>query len=606
MAWEAGKQLYGRYTIERKLGEGGFGITYLATKKNGDRVVVKTLKDEIVQLEDFPKFLDRFRDEALRLAVCKHPNIVEVDNTFIHEERFCIAMEYVDGEDLGKLVQRQGYLSETEALQYIWQIGEALTYIHREKGVLHRDVTPPNIMRRRRSSQVVLIDFGLARGFIPGIFQNLTVHRHFNFAPPEQLDPEGKQQEYTDVYLLAATLYYLLTAKLPTPAIARLRNSPLTPPRQFNPHIREQVQEAIFQGMVLEENSRPQSVEEWLAMLPQVNPENDIASSPPVDSQVDPVLPTIRDPLVAEANISSVLERLRRLTNKLSPPTPPPSKPTFSFEVVTVNSRGKEIKRERRQAEYFREDLGNGVLLDMVSIPGGSFLMGSPASEKQRFDFEGPQHSRTIGAFSMGKYPITQAQWKAVAALPKIERSLEPAPSYFKGDNLPVEQVSLHEAVEFCKRLSRKTGRQYRLPSEAQWEYACRAGTTTPFYFGATITTKLVNYGYYPYADAAKGEYRKKTTEVGSFPANAFGLYDMHGNVWEWCADPWHENYQHVPSDGRVWESGGGNSRWLLCGGSWVNYARLCRSAYRYRYVPDSRDSYNGLRVVALSPVRTQ
>ena len=579
MVWEAGKQLYGkRYTIERQLGEGGFGITYLATKSNGQRVVIKIITEQILQREDFPKFQECFIAEALRLAVCKHPNIVEVENTFTHDERFCIAMEYVEGEDLGKLVKKQGYLSETEALQYIWQIGDALTYSHQEKGLLHRDVTPPNIMRRRGSDRVVLIDFGLARGFIPGLFQNLTVSRNFYFAPPEQFDPKAQQQEYTDVYALAATLYYLLTAKSPAPAIARMRprkQNPLTPPRQFNPDICERVQEAIFQGMALDEKSRPQSVQEWLAMLPQVTPK----------LNVRPVRPAVTTPAPAWTD----------------------SEPTF---VITVNSRGEEIKRERRQAEYFREDLGNGVFLDMVSIPGGSFMMGSPTSERGFLYLEGPQHRRAIAAFSMGKYPITQAQWKAVAALPQIKHFLKSDPSSFKGDNLPVERVSWYQAVEFCKRLSRKTGRNYRLPSEAEWEYACRAGTTTPFHFGETITANLANYNgnypYYHYPDAPKGESRQKTTEVGSFPANAFGLYDMHGNVWEWCADPWHKNYEDAPADGRVWQSGGDDSFRMLRGGSLGYNAWLCRSACRLREDPGARFGPNGLRLVAVSPVQTR
>ena len=583
MAWAAGEQLFGkRYTIEGKLGEGGFGITYLATKKNNSkRVVIKTLKDELLQHKDFPQLRDKFRDEALRLAVCKHPHIVAVENTFTHQQRFCMAMEYVEGEDLGTLVERQGYLSETEALQYIWQIGEALTYIHQQKGLLHRDVKPQNIMRRRGSSDVVLIDFGLARGFIPDVTQHYTAWHTPHFSPPEQLDEDGKPGEYTDVYALAATLYFLLTNALPTVAWKRAIGTPLKPPGQVNPSIGDGVHKAILQGMALDENKRPQSMQEWLAMLPEV------PKSPAVSPR-------------------SGLEKILGLVIPPTPPSPPPSKPIFSFEVVTVNSRGEETNRERRQAEYFREDLGNGVFLDMVSIPGGSFLMGASASEEEWRDSEYPQHRRTIAAFSMGKYLVTQAQWKAVAALPQVERSLELDPSYFKGDNLPVEQVSRHDAVEFCKRLSGKTGRDYRLPSEAEWEYACRAGTTTPFHFGETITAKLANYSGDSYADGPQGKCRGQTTEVGSFPANAFGLYDMHGNVWEWCADPWHENYDGAPADGRVWQSGGNNSERLLRGGSWNYSAWFCRSAFRGRVVPGGRARYVGLRVVNVSPVRTR
>src|SRR5919199_600622 len=220
--------------------------------------------------------------------------------------------------------------------------------------------------------------------------------------------------------------------------------------------------------------------------------------------------------------------------------------PWFEFEVVTVDAQGRESSRYRNQAQYFPEDLGNGVFLDMVSIPGGTFLMGSPDTEKERAHTEGPQHSVTVKPFYLGKFPVTQKQWKAVAALPQVMRHLDFDPSDFKGDNLPVEQVFWDEAVEFCQRLSKKTGRSYRLPSEAEWEYACRAGTTTPFHFGETITSDLANYnGNFIYGSESKGIFRQETTAVGSFQvANAFGLYDMHGNVWEWCADYWHENHK--------------------------------------------------------------
>ncbi|MDJ0713855.1 MAG: SUMF1/EgtB/PvdO family nonheme iron enzyme [Prochloraceae cyanobacterium] len=268
-----------------------------------------------------------------------------------------------------------------------------------------------------------------------------------------------------------------------------------------------------------------------------------------------------------------------------------PSLPVFDFDVVTVNASGKEVKRDKSKARYFKEDLGNGVTLDLVAIPGGKFLMGTEDEEIERlvkkFDWdwyrlEKPQHSVTVKAFFMGKFPVTQAQWRAVANLPKVDRDLESDPSNFKGNNRPVEQVSWYDAVEFCKRLSKATEREYRLPSEAEWEYACRAGTTTPFHFGETITSELANYdGTITYADEPEGQNQKQTTDVGKFPPNAFGLYDMHGNVFEWCADAWHDNYEGAPNDGSAWTEGGESDTGVLRGGSWGVYPSFCRSAYR-------------------------
>ena len=225
--------------------------------------------------------------------------------------------------------------------------------------------------------------------------------------------------------------------------------------------------------------------------------------------------------------------------------------------------------------------------IEMVAIPRGTFEMGSPENEPKRRGNESPQHTVNVKPFFMGKYPVTQAQWRFVAQLPQVKRELNPEPSDFKGDKLPVEQVSWYHAVEFCDRLSKYTGREYRLPSEAEWEYACRAGTTTPFHFGETITDELANYNARKtFANEPKGEYRRETTPVGQFPPNAFGLYDMHGNVWEWCLDDWHQNYQGAPVDGSPWFDDNNNlsqKQGTACqrGGSWYSIPDFCHSAYR-------------------------
>ncbi|WP_019505713.1 SUMF1/EgtB/PvdO family nonheme iron enzyme [Pleurocapsa sp. PCC 7319] len=296
---------------------------------------------------------------------------------------------------------------------------------------------------------------------------------------------------------------------------------------------------------------------------------------------------------------------------------------TITFEVTTVDDRGIENSRIKKEADVFREDLGNGVTLEMVSISGGEFLMGTDDEEIARlckkYNWEGykrerPRHKANIPSLLMGRYPVTQAQWRVVAEMDKVLRDLESNPSHFKDDNLPVEQVSWDDAVEFCARLSNETDRDYRLPSEAEWEYACRAGTDTPFYFGATITTDLANYRgtdweykgkVYPgnFANEPKGKFRGKTTSIQSFPPNAFGLYDMHGNVWEWCADDWNENYNGVPQDGAAWLSCSGTK--VIRGGSWSFYPGLCRCAYRNYTTRDNRDDNIGFRVVCVVPRTT-
>ncbi|NEO86184.1 MAG: formylglycine-generating enzyme family protein [Spirulina sp. SIO3F2] len=309
----------------------------------------------------------------------------------------------------------------------------------------------------------------------------------------------------------------------------------------------------------------------------------------------------------------------------------------FEFEAATVDIRlifpskllePLNVQIERRQAASwgYSEPLSDEVNLDMVAIPAGRFQMGAPESEPESLSRERPQHEVAVQRFYCGRYPITQAQWRIVVGYQKVERELRADPSGFKGDERPVENVSWEDAVEFCKRLSQQTGRIYRLPSEAEWEYACRAVVSDqlsvnseqlrleewnerfcqPFHFGETITTDLANYdGNYTYNDGPKGEYREETTGVGQFPANAWGLHDMHGNVDEWCEDDYHDSYKGAPTDGTAWvESDRSETRRVLRGGSWCSYPRNCRSAVRDFNTRDYFFNSVGFRVVC-DPPRT-
>lgn len=270
-----------------------------------------------------------------------------------------------------------------------------------------------------------------------------------------------------------------------------------------------------------------------------------------------------------------------------SPSTPPPPSTsptqtlTVSYETVQVNNKGEIIKRIQKEAEYYTEDLGNDVVFDMVKIPGGAFMLGSAKGEGD--DDERPQHQVTVPGFYLGKCLVTQAIYEAV---------MENNPSKFKDKNRPVERVSWNDAIAFCKKLSERTGNTYRLPSEAEWEYACRAGTTTQYAFGDAIAPELANYG----------RNVGQTSDVGSYPPNTFGLFDIHGNVWEWCLDHWHENYQGAPTDERAWIKGGDGDRRVLRGGSWYNLPRNCRSANRLRSNADNWDDTFGFRLVCSLP----
>ena len=290
-------------------------------------------------------------------------------------------------------------------------------------------------------------------------------------------------------------------------------------------------------------------------------------------------------------------------TSTAMPPNPPLPLHSFDFVTVMLDKDGKLRSRETKSAYAFTEDLGGedirGVKLEMVAIPPGEFMMGSPEGEAGRFPNEGPQHRVRIGYwFYIGKFEVTQAQWRAL---------MGNSPSFFKDcDECPVEQVSWDDATEFCRKLSARTGRAYRLPSEAEWEYSARAGTTTPFAFGDTITPEIVNYdGRFPYANASEGRNRDGTVAVGSLGvANGFGLYDMHGNVMEWCDDWYHETYEGAPNDGSAWLRIGQRDKRVHRGGPASSYAFNSRSAVRAASSRDWPFYYTGFRVVAIA--RTQ
>jgi formylglycine-generating enzyme required for sulfatase activity/uncharacterized caspase-like protein len=301
-----------------------------------------------------------------------------------------------------------------------------------------------------------------------------------------------------------------------------------------------------------------------------------------------------------------------------SPPseTPKPKKTTepkaqsgiklvdFDFETVQLSGKGAITKRGTLQGKLFLELLEDGVSLKMVQIPAGKFLMGSPDAEADRTEDEGPQNEVSVWPFFMSQTLITQAQWRSVAKLSKVNIDLKLEPSNFKGDRRPVEQISWWDTQEFCDRLSKLTGLTYRLPSEAEWEYACRSVTKTPFYFGETITAEVANYDSdKTYGNAPKAKSPGQTTDVKTYPANAWGLYDMHGNVWEWCVDHWHGNYQGAPSDGSAWLSQNKDAYRVFRGGSWLGIPGESRSACRRYNDPSNHHNVVGFRVcVSVSP----
>ncbi len=562
-----GRTLKRRYKIVKHLGGGGFGQTFLASDTqlpDNPVCVVKQLKPQSNDPSTLQVASRLFDTEARVIQkLGEHDQIPRLLAHFEENQEFYLVQQFIDGDSLCEEIKPECKWTEEQTFAFLLDVLTALSYAH-QQGVIHRDIKPANLIRRRQDGKIVLIDFGAVKQVSTAVVNaqqsqtSLTVGIGTpGYMPSEQ--SKGKPKFSSDIYALGMTAIQALTGIPPE----RLPEDPVT-------------------GEVL-----------WLNW-----------------AQVSPNLASILDKMVRydyrQRYLSAplALQAVSSLTKPNSPQTrrqvftSPPSSPivevslqTFTFDVITVDARGREINRTRQEAEYFPEDLGGGAILEMVSVPGGTFLMGSPESEDLE-NRENPQHWVTVKPFFMGKYTVTQAQWKAVASLPKVSRDLNPEPSYHKGANRPVEQVSWNEMVEFCARLFQATGRNYRLPSEAEWDYACRAGTTTPFHFGETITPGLANYSHN----------NGGTTDVGRFPPNAFGLYEMHGNVWELCADPGHGNYIGAPSDGSVWE--GDPKLFMARGSSWENIPWRCRSAYRSGVGPDHRKNNCGFRV-AFSLART-
>lgn len=643
--------LQNRYVILRPIGRGGMGAVYLARDQRLNNMVA--IKETLTTSDHLRKAFER---EAQLLANLRHPALPVVSDHFIEGDGQFLVMQYIPGNDLQEMISLKGsYFPCDRVLEWADQLLDALEYLHSQTPpVIHRDIKPQNLKLTERN-QIILLDFGLAKGSITEAthaeggksIQGYTP----NYAPIEQIQGSGTDAR-SDLYSLGATLYYLVTAVIPTDAVTRVvavaegRPNFLFRADQLNPEVPSNVADVLQAMLALNRDQRPARADDARRALraaasavlparvadrknqefsdtlvgvptgPQMSDPTLLLPTPgtiagteaatlalPVDVNTKPDMRRSKAPvwIVSIVAVAALLITLiwllsNRSTDSLKP---------FEFETVTVDYAARVTDRRNGQSRYYSETLSNGVSLDLVEITGGAFLMGSPDNEESRNESEGPQHQVAIPSFFIGRSEVTQAQWRAVASsLPKVNRDLITDPSFFKGDDKPVEQVTWDDAMEFCERLSAKTGKPYRLPTEAEWEYACRGGATTPFSFGENITTDIVNYnGEGPYRTALKSLYRDQTTAAGGLgAANAFGLFDMHGNVFEWCSDIWHEDYRSAPSDGSSWDTQGDTSLRILRGGSWYVQASFCRAARRYKIEPDTRDFNVGFRVAVSQP----
>ena len=610
----------GRYQVEKELGRGGMGVVFLARDKSLDELVaMKVLPTE---LTSSPRAVMELKKELQIARKLNHDHIVRFHHVDDWEGSHFVLMEYVAGQSLDHyLFRKGGQLPLEGAIPILREIASALDYAHFNKPpIVHRDIKPLNILMTS-DDHAKVADFGLARVISDSAsrFTNRPTAGTLAYMAPEQMRGKGIGT-HTDVYAFACLAYECLAGHPPFHTgdlqWQIMQEDPDPIPGQPG-----WVNEVLLRGLVKKAEDRIGSAGDLvsgLATAPKVDPGADQAAK--AEEQ--------RQRAEEERRQKAELERLKQIEiewekDKAERLKKEKAERLRKEEAEREKSEAKhleKISREKRkrkeehlrkereaelarqkakdeepQREQFETWTDPTTGMEFVKIPGGCFQMGSPESEKDRGSDEGPVHEVCVDGFWLGKYEVTQGQWQAV---------MGENPSRFKkGDNYPVEKVSWNATQEFFKKLNARGSGRFRLPTEAEWEYACRAGTTTPFHFGETISADTqANYdGNYPYGGGSKEKYRKSTTPVGSFPSNAWGLHDMHGNVWEWVQDKYDEKaYQKHERRNPIYEESG--SRRVFRGGSWNDNARYLRCADRGRSVAGNGDNNLGLRVVAASP----
>ena len=583
---------FGEYEIVRILGAGGFGITYLGYDHNLHKAVaikeyfpnglaVRKDNTSVVATssagkEDFDLGLYKFLEEARTLAKFDHPNLPKVYRFFDAYGTGYFVMEYIEGTTLSDLYKQKGFIKEAEIKQIIIPLLEGLEIVH-QAGYLHRDIKPDNIVIRDDGSPV-LIDFGSARAALGMKSLSVTSIITPGYAPIEQYSSKSNQSVWTDIYALGAVIYQGVCGNKPDDATDRIREDPLKPAVKVGAGKgSNQFLEAVDWALCVHAKDRPQAISEWRDAL------NGVVSRPePVESE-EPTEPKkwivpVMVIMVAVAGAGFWVWQ----SYFSSDPMPP------------IPESSSDLSDEKLVGEVFRDcDECPG----MVVVPSGSYRMGSAADEADRDDDEGPVRTVTIPAnFAVGQYEVSFEEWEVCVSAGGCG-GYQPDDQDWGRGRRPMINVSWEDAKEYVRWLSDKTGYDYGLLSESEWEYVARAGIQTVFHTGDQITTDQANFdGRHAYNDSSKGINQGKTIEVGSFSANSYGLHDMHGNVWEWVEDCWNDSYSGAPTDGSARTSGDCKFR-VLRGGSWSRKPWNVRLANRFRFKADDRNDNNGFRV---------
>ena len=648
-----GKSLtMGKYQILEKIGAGGMGQVYKAFHSGTERLVA--IKMILKKGKIDPEVVKRFEREVKAAAKLVHSNIITVFDADQADGRIFMVMEYIKGDDLGGILRKKGQLSVSEAVDYILQAARGLKYAH-DQGVIHRDIKPGNILVDL-SGNVKIVDMGLAKveskeddESISMLTAPAAIMGTVDFMSPEQGFSSKNVDARADIYSLGATLFFLLTQKVMFPGYSAFekllahRESPIPSLSNFRVDITPDLEIAFMKMVAKKVEDRYASMAEVVSTLSRLQTEigeNSVATEIlatncfEVPSSLELIdIQSVLTNLGKEGNnetdkhvggktlayISGMLKKtytskvlavtgiivlvLLVLMLLMKPGTNVKeevkaqiaelAKLKLEEEAKAKQMEMVKLKQEEeakvKQMELVKSKAGKeevadivkvaaSIEKDLVLIPVGKFMMGSPESEKGRRDNE-TQHEVTLTKpFYMGKYEVTQEQWESV-----MGNNL----SSNKGAKLPVTDVSWNDCQDFIKKLNASTKGGYRLPTEAEWEYACRAGKTTAYAVGASLTNIDANIEGGP-AGSIKA--------VGGYNPNAFGLYDMHGNVWEWCNDDWKADY---PAGSATDPKGPatGTHR-VLRGGSFIDFASLARSSDRLNNSPTDRFLNGGFRLV--------
>ena len=644
---------FGRYSLLKELGAGAMGAVFLARDNRLGREVA--LKTPMIDRDD-KELLESFKKEAQLAANINHPHICPIFDVGIEDDIPFLTMAYIEGQTLEKYLASGKTLNFRQTVTLVRKISLAIQEAHR-KGIIHRDLKPANIMINKAGEPVVMDfglakkSTKVGENITPVDGTSGTPA----YMAPEQFSGNFfDRAELSDQYSIGVIFYQLICGKLPFEAetlvnlISKVNYENPTRPSFVNPEVDENIEKICLKTFNKNPDLRYLNLKELVADLNEylkgdpstqtARPSAELSQQTAGEIRVSKMLGgrsmEIASRILADARDQSLFQPIKKKKKKKKDlwvrsllgyaslsfliillsivfyknrsyfgigtnsntisvaanknndgpktnPLKPKSEVDISLFLVSPfnEAKAKEMQKEiakNLQTEVEKAfDLGKGINLDMVLIPAGKFMMGSPASEKGRSKVE-TQHEVTLTKpYYMGKYEVTQEQWEAV---------MGKNPSASKGAKLPVNQVSWEDCHEFIKKLNEKTNGEYRLPTEAEWEFACRAGTTTAYSFGDNITPKDAIYGGLAIGAPAG---------IGSYKPNAFGLYDMHGNVWEWCEDWFKELPQGTTIDPKGPATSGGR---VLRGGSFY-WESSVRSSSRADFPPTSRNFDFGFRL---------